>query len=166
MQEAMHGLGAAPGSAAVVRGTATANLEGGVPAQVSFPISPLLGSLAAMFQAVLKEVVENTEGGIATLLMDFEGIAVDSYSRPNADFDITTIGAEFSVVLKSIQRAAEMLDAGDTAEVAIQAEKVTTLIRVVNNSYFVAFSMRPDANIGKARYMLRTRVPLLLKELA
>ena len=38
--------------------------------------------------------------------MDFEGIAVESYSKPDAAFDITTIGAEFSVVLKSIQRAA------------------------------------------------------------
>lgn len=119
-----------------------------------------------MFQAVLKEVVEGTEGGLATLLMDFEGIAVESYSKPGSIFDITTIGAEFSVVLKSIQRAAEMLEAGGTSEVAIQAEKMTTLIRVVNDTYFVAFSMTPDANIGKARYMLRTRVPALLKELA
>jgi len=130
------------------------------------PIRAFPPNLRAMFQEVLKEVVENTEGGIATLLMDFEGIAVDSYSKPGAQFDITTIGAEFSVVLKSIQRAAEMLEAGDTAEVAIQAEKVTTLIRVVNSTYFVAFSMHPDANIGKARYMLRTRVPTLLKDLA
>lgn len=119
-----------------------------------------------MFQQVLKEVVDGTDGGLATLLMDFEGIAVDSYSKPNAPFDITTIGAEFSVVIKSIQRAAQMLEAGDTAEIAIQAEKVTTLIRVVNDSYFVAFSLSPDANIGKARYMLRTRVPVLLKELS
>lgn len=119
-----------------------------------------------MFQAVLKEVVDNTEGGLATLLMDFQGVAVDSYSKPNAPFDIQTIGAEFSVVIKSIQRAAQMLEAGPTAEVAIQAEKMITLIRVVNESYFVAFSMAPDANIGKARYMLRTRLPALLKELS
>lgn len=118
-----------------------------------------------MFQNVLKEVVENTEGGLASLLMDFEGIAVESYAKPEAAFDITTIGAEFSVVVKSIQRASEMLEAGETAEVAIQTEKVTTLIRVVNATYFVAFSMRPDANLGKARYMLRTRVPTLLKDL-
>lgn len=118
------------------------------------------------FQTVLKEVVENTDGGLATLLMDFEGIPVDSYSKPEAPFDITTIGVEFSVVLKSIQRAAQMLEAGETAEIAIQAEKVTTLIRIVSDSYFVAFSMTPDANIGKARYMLRTRVPLIKKELA
>jgi predicted regulator of Ras-like GTPase activity (Roadblock/LC7/MglB family) len=119
-----------------------------------------------MFQEVLKEVVDGTDGGLATLLMDFEGIAVDSYSKPNAPFDITTIGAEFSVVIKSIQRAAQMLEAGETAEIAIQAEKMITLIRVVNDTYFVAFSMSPDANIGKARYMLRTRVPTLLKELS
>jgi predicted regulator of Ras-like GTPase activity (Roadblock/LC7/MglB family) len=119
-----------------------------------------------MFQAVLKEVVDNTEGGLATLLMDFQGVTVDSYSKPNAPFDIENIGAEFSVVIKSIQRAAQMLEAGNTAEVAIQAEKMITLIRVVNDSYFVAFSMSPDANIGKARYMLRTRMPALLKELS
>jgi len=118
-----------------------------------------------VFQDVLRDVVDGTEGGIASLLMDFEGIAVDSYSKPGAPFDIATIGAEFSVVLKSIQRAAQMLEAGETAEVAIQAEKMTTLIRVVNDTYFVAFSMAPGANIGKARYMLRTRVPTLLKEL-
>lgn len=117
------------------------------------------------FQAVLKEVVENTDGGLATLLMDFEGIELGSYSKPDAPFDITTIGIEFSVVLKSIQRAAQMLDAGETAEVAIQAEKVTTLIRIVSDTYFLAFSMTPDANIGKARYLLRTRVPVLRKEL-
>jgi predicted regulator of Ras-like GTPase activity (Roadblock/LC7/MglB family) len=119
-----------------------------------------------MFQALLKELVENTEGGLAALLMDFEGIAVDSYSKPGAAFDINNIGAEFSVVLKSIQRATEMLEAGSPAEIAIQAEKVTTLIRVVNATYFVAFSMTPEANIGKARYMCRTKVPALLKELS
>ncbi|MBK9263440.1 MAG: hypothetical protein IPM54_27000 [Polyangiaceae bacterium] len=118
-----------------------------------------------MFQTVLKEVVDGTEGGIASLLMDFEGITVDSYSKSDAPFDINIIGAEFSVVLKSIQRAAQMLEAGDAAEVAIQAAKVTTLIRVLGNNYFIAFSLRPDGNLGKARYMLRTRAPLLLKEL-
>jgi predicted regulator of Ras-like GTPase activity (Roadblock/LC7/MglB family) len=119
-----------------------------------------------MFQAVLKEIVDGTDGGLSTLLMDFEGIAVDSYSKPGAQFDITNVGIEFGVVLKSIQRASESLEAGQAAEVAIQAEKMITLIRVVNSTYFVAFSMTPDANVGKARYMLRTRVPALLKELS
>ncbi len=119
-----------------------------------------------MFQAVLKEIVDGTDGGLSTLLMDSEGIAVESYSKPGAPFDITNVGIEFGVVLKQIQRAAESLETGQAAEVAIQSEKMITLIRVVNASYFVAFSLSPDANVGKARYMLRTRVPALAKELS
>ena len=132
----------------------------------SFPSRPAAYTLRPMFQAVLKEIVDGTDGGLSTLVMDSEGIAVDSYSKPGAPFDITNVGIEFGVVLKSIQRAAQSLEAGQAAEVAIQAEKMITLIRVVNASYFVAFSMSPDANLGKARYMLRTRVPALLKELS
>jgi predicted regulator of Ras-like GTPase activity (Roadblock/LC7/MglB family) len=119
-----------------------------------------------MFQAVLKEIVDSTEGGLSTLLMDFEGIALESYSKPGAPFDINNVGIEFGVVLGSGQRAAESLEAGQAAEVAIQADKMITVLRVVNASYFVAFSLSPEANVGKARFMLRTRVPALAKELA
>lgn len=121
-----------------------------------------------MFQALLKEVVDNVDGGLATLVMDFEGIAVDSYTRPQPpiDFDISTIGAEFSVVIKSIQRATEMLEAGEAGEILIQSARVTTLIRVVSETYFVAFTMTPDANVGKARYLLRSKLPTLRKELS
>jgi predicted regulator of Ras-like GTPase activity (Roadblock/LC7/MglB family) len=121
-----------------------------------------------MFQALLKEVVDGVDGGLATLVMDFEGIAVDSYTKPQnaVDIDISTVGAELSVVIKSIQRAAEMLEAGEAGEVLIQAARVTTLIRVVSDTYFVAFTMTPDANIGKARYLLRTKLPILKKELS
>ena len=57
--------------------------------------------------------------------MDFEGIAVDSYSKPEAPFDITTIGIEFSVVLKSIQRAAQMLEANPALTPEVIREGLT-----------------------------------------
>jgi len=122
--------------------------------------------LLRMFQTVLKDIVENTEGGLAGLLMDFEGIAVDSYSKEASAIDINVIGAELSVVVKSIARATEMLEAGEPAEVAIQAEKVTTIIRIINETYFIAFTLAPGGNIGKARYMLRSKMPVLVKELS
>jgi predicted regulator of Ras-like GTPase activity (Roadblock/LC7/MglB family) len=118
-----------------------------------------------MFRDALRAVVENTEGGMAGLLMDFEGIPVDSYTRDGAPFDIDQVGAEFSVVVKSIRRAAESLEAGGTHEVSILADRVLTVIRVVNRDYFLALAMEPGGNVGKARYLLRTAAPAILREL-
>ena len=91
-----------------------------------------------MFQETLREIVDKTEGGVAGLIMDSEGIAVDSYTRGDAPFDITTIGIEFGVVLGSIKRAAESLEAGKTSEVAIGTDKMITIIRTLGESYFLA----------------------------
>lgn len=119
-----------------------------------------------MFKEALRHVVEGTDGGIAGLLMDFEGIPVETYSRESAPFDIETVGAEVSVVIKAIQRASEMLDAGPTREVSFKSDKLVTLIRVINETYFVAIAMDPDGNFGKGRYLLRLLAPQFAEELA
>jgi predicted regulator of Ras-like GTPase activity (Roadblock/LC7/MglB family) len=122
-----------------------------------------------MFKEALRQIVESTEGAIAGLLMGFDGIAVDSYTRdadtPESAKDINEIGMEFSVILSSIRRAAEALEAGGPKEIAIQAEHLTTLIRVINDEYFVALTMRPDGNPGKGRFVLRTAAPRIMQEL-
>lgn len=127
--------------------------------------SPLRITLPGMFQEALQGVVEGVDGGLAGMLMDFEGIPLDSYSKEAAHFDIEAIGAEASVLVKSIQRATEMLEAGDTREVSIKSDKMVTLIRVLNETYFMALALEPDGNLGKARYLLRVTAPKLLGEL-
>lgn len=120
-----------------------------------------------MFQEVLKDVVDRTEGGIAGLVMGFDGITVDSYVDPEAagSFEVETVGMEYSVILKEIRKAAEMLDAGSAREVAIQAERLTTVIRLINDEYFVALAIKPDGNYGKARFLLRTSASKLAADL-
>ncbi len=122
--------------------------------------------LGRMFKEALREIVDKTDGGIAGLLMDSSGIALETYSKDDAPFDITTIGVEFSVVVGSIKRASEMLEAGAAREVAIATERVVTLIRMLSDSYFLAIALRPEGNFGKGRYLMRTAAPKLLAELA
>lgn len=120
-----------------------------------------------MFKEALQGVVDGTDGGLAGLLMDFEGIPVESYARDDSGgFDIEAVGAEVSVVVKAIQRATEMLEAGATREVAFKSEKMVTLIRIINDNYFLALTMSPDGNFGKGRFMLRVTAPTLVDELA
>ena len=119
-----------------------------------------------MFKEALQEIVDETDGGIAGLLMDSSGIALESYSKDNAPFDITTIGIEFSVVVGSIKRATQMLEAGAAHEIAIGTDRMITLIRMLNDSYFLALALVPEGNYGKGRYLMRTAAPKLLAELA
>lgn len=120
-----------------------------------------------MFKEALQGVVDGTDGGLAGLLMDFEGIPVESYARDDSGgFDIEAVGAEVSVVVKAIQRATEMLEAGETREVAFKSEKMVTLIRIINDNYFLALTMSPDGNFGKGRFMLRVTAPKLVDELS
>lgn len=119
-----------------------------------------------MFKAALRDVVERTNGGVAGLLMGFDGIPVEQYLRAGATLDVETVGMEYSVILTQVSKAAQMLEAGDAREVSIQAERFTTLIRLLNKEYFVALTLLPHGNVGKGRYLLRMLAPKLLDELS
>ena len=118
-----------------------------------------------MFKEALERVVNGTDGGIASLLMDFEGIPLESYAARESPFDIEAVGAEVSVVVKAIQRASEMLEAGDAREVQFRSAGLITLIRILNDNYFLALTLTPEGNTGKGRYMLRVAAPTLVEEL-
>src|SRR3954471_7845334 len=107
-----------------------------------------------MFQENLKRLVAETEGGIAGLLMGFDGIAVDSYSAPGGGVDINTVGMEFSFILGEIRKATEILEVGVFSEVTIRCDNLTMIIRVVSKDYFLALAIKPEGNFGKGRYLL------------
>ncbi len=118
-----------------------------------------------MFRESIERFVESTEGAEAGLLMDFEGIPVETYSKESSRCDIEVVGAEASVVVKAIQRTGEMLDVGEMREISFQSDQLTTLIRIVNGNYFIALTIGPGGNVGKGRYLLRMVAPEFGQEL-
>ena len=122
-----------------------------------------------MFQTHLKKLVDSTEGGVAGLLMGFDGIAVDTYIDPNPPGgapDINTIGMEFSFLLTQVKKAAESLELGGVNEVTIRTDRLTVLMRAISGEYFVALAIRAEGNFGKGRYLLRVVTPKIQAELA
>ena len=120
-----------------------------------------------MFKEILKDAVHRTEGGMAALVMGFDGIAVDSYVREDSTLgiEVETVGMEYSVILKEIRKAAQLLDAGTAREVSIQAEKLITVIHMISDEYFVAMAIAPDGNHGKARWLLKMNASKFAAEL-
>ena len=119
-----------------------------------------------MFQENLRKIVENVEGGIAGVLMGFDGITVEQYTRQSSTMDINTVGMEFSFILSQVRKAAEALEVGGVQEVAIRAERLSIIIRVLNSEYFLALALDESGNFGKGRYLLRVAAPKLQAELS
>jgi predicted regulator of Ras-like GTPase activity (Roadblock/LC7/MglB family) len=118
-----------------------------------------------MFKEPLQKIVDNVEGGIAGLVMGFDGIAVETYTREGHKIDINTVGMEFSFILTQVRKAAEILDVGQMTEVSIKAEKLTIVIRLLSHDYFLALALTPEGNFGKGRYLMRVVAPRLQAEL-
>ena len=118
-----------------------------------------------MFDGSLEKIVKDVQGAKAAVLMGFDGILVDMFGEAE-DIDVESMGMEFSVLLKEVRKAAELLDAGSADEMTIRTDKMLAVLRTVNEEYFVAMALSPDGNIGKARYMLRVTVPRLDNELS
>jgi len=118
-----------------------------------------------MFGTKLEDTVKGVSGGRAAILMGFDGIPVDMYTGEST-LDIETVGMEFSVLLKEVRKAAEMLDSGAAEEVMVRTEQMSTVLRVVNDEYFLAMALDRLGNIGKARYLLRVLAPEMRRELS
>jgi predicted regulator of Ras-like GTPase activity (Roadblock/LC7/MglB family) len=128
-----------------------------------------------MFRESLQKMIDRLEGGVAGILMGFDGISVESYTRSNGpgngvgnalgSADIQTVGMEMSHIIGQVRRAASSLEIGGLSEVTFQADKLAIVVRVLNEEYFVAVAVRPEGNFGKARYLLRMLAPQIQSEL-
>ena len=118
-----------------------------------------------MFRENLQKMIDRVDGGVAGILMGFDGISVESYARAVAGPDIQTVGMELAHVISQVRRATQALEVGGLREVQVRAENLVVLVHVLNSEYFVACAIKPEANSGKARYLLRLMAPQIQSEL-
>jgi predicted regulator of Ras-like GTPase activity (Roadblock/LC7/MglB family) len=123
------------------------------------------------FRNALQSICSSLPGTVAVSLMSFDGLpleTVETGAMPGADeggMDLGSLLVEYSTVLAQVQRTGEIFSAGPIEELSIRSENLTTLIRPVNTEYFVALAMRPEASLGRGRYLLRVHAPRLVDAL-
>ena len=115
-----------------------------------------------MFRKHLQKLVENSDGAIAALIMEFDGIAVDSFVQ--TDFDIQSVGTEFSQIVSQTQRTANILEVGNLEEMMIKTSDLILLFRVINKDYFLALVIKSTGNFGKGRFLMRLAASKIIEE--
>jgi predicted regulator of Ras-like GTPase activity (Roadblock/LC7/MglB family) len=117
------------------------------------------------FREHLEHVCNSVDGAVACSLMGVDGIEVDTAVHDGGELDLKSLLVEYSGVLRGAREAAETHSAGGVAELSIATEKLTAVARLVSPEYFMVVALRPDGNVGKARYLLRVTAPKLKSEL-
>jgi predicted regulator of Ras-like GTPase activity (Roadblock/LC7/MglB family) len=118
-----------------------------------------------LFAETLRKVIDNVDGGIGGVIMGLDGIPVETYMRQSERLDITTIGMEFSFILAQVRKAADSLQVGSCEEMAVKAERLLLVVRMLDPRYFLAVALLPEGNFGKARFLMRLAAPRLTEQL-
>jgi predicted regulator of Ras-like GTPase activity (Roadblock/LC7/MglB family) len=119
-----------------------------------------------MFRDSLQGMVDRLAGGVAGILMGFDGIAVDAYTKPGEEaLDIQTVGMELAHAVVQMRKAAEQLEGGQLRELTLKADNLVVLVYLLTDEYFVACAVKPQASFGKARYLMRLLAPQIQAEL-
>ena len=120
-----------------------------------------------MFRQLLENVIERTEGSLGALIMGTDGIAVEKvFGEEGKEANLDVAAAEFTSLVRSAMRSGKDLDLGELREIVVSMGGATFLMRLFSRDYFVALAMRPDGNLGRARYELRKAELKLATELA
>lgn len=119
-----------------------------------------------MFRDSLQHMLDRLDGGVAGILMGFDGISVESYTKEREKgVDIQILGMELAHAIAQIRKAVGRLEVGALKEMTLKAEGLSVLVYLLNQEYFIACAVRPNANLGRARYLLQMLAPKILADL-
>lgn len=124
------------------------------------------------FEAVLQSIVDECGGGWGAALMGLDGIAISQVTAsvpldgtdPLAG-DVTNAGIEFGRILADMVKASDSLGTGSVREVAVSLDRVNLIFHMVEDDLVLVLALRPDGNLGKARYLIRRSLMEIRAEL-
>lgn len=101
------------------------------------------------FRVILQRAVERVPGAVGAVFADWDGEAVDHFTRSNKD-DMLILAAHYGVILNHVQSALHLSHFGEAEEVILLHEKIDLIVRAVAQHYFVVLVVGADAHLATA----------------
>ncbi|HEY3041324.1 MAG TPA: roadblock/LC7 domain-containing protein [Pyrinomonadaceae bacterium] len=109
-----------------------------------------------MFKEILETIIERTEGSLGALIMGIDGIAVERLLKEaGQEANLDVAAAEFTSLVRGAQKAGKDTGLGSLRELVISLEGAVVIMRLLGRDYFVVLAIKPDGNLGRARFELR-----------
>lgn len=117
------------------------------------------------YKESLKAITEGVDGGLAAIIMGYDGIPIDEYLVASSHFDLQLLAVEYSNLLRDIRRTVDLLENGAMEEVSIATDRLRVLVKVINEEFFLVLVITAAGNFGKGRYLLSREALKLKNEL-
>ncbi len=117
------------------------------------------------YKEALISITESVGGGLAAIIMGYDGIPIDEYMTESSSVDLQLLSVEYASLLRDIKRTVDLLENGNMEEVSISTDRVRVLVRVINEEFYLALVITADGNYGKGRYLLSREAVKLSDEL-
>jgi predicted regulator of Ras-like GTPase activity (Roadblock/LC7/MglB family) len=109
-----------------------------------------------MFKEPLKAILERADGSIGAFIMGTDGISVEKVLTDEArDANLDVAAAEFTSLVRTAQRTGGDTGLGDLRELVVALGEAVIIIRLFSREYFLVLAMKPDGNLGRARFEMR-----------
>ena len=117
------------------------------------------------FAEHLESVVNGVAGAEAGMVVGFDGLAVETFTKQGSELDLEGVGAEISARVRDLIPLSGELGLGDVEEFVLRSSQATILVRVLNEEYCMLVALRSTRDLGRSRYLMRTLVPKVIAEL-
>ncbi|MCX5868477.1 MAG: roadblock/LC7 domain-containing protein [Proteobacteria bacterium] len=120
-----------------------------------------------VFEKILQDIVQGVEGGRAGLIIGRDGIALETFIRPDSDggMDIQALGVELVTLTGEIGRVTQALGSESFEELSLVLLGNIVVMRMITPEYFLVVVLGREGNFGKVRYLMRRELPRLRQEL-
>ena len=115
-----------------------------------FPTRP--EATANDLHAMIRGLVESTEGIRAATLTDLEGLPVVTAGPAAREGGQEILVAELTAFLKNVGRSASEVGAGRLRSLALSGANGTAVVSRVNDDYSLILHVEPDAILGEVRW--------------
>ena len=124
--------------------------------------------MARPFRESIQNLLDKVDGGVACVIMGFDGITLDACSKDGQAAAlpvVQTLSMEFAHLIAQARRTLTSLDAGELEEFTLRTDVLTLVVRVLTPEYFLGCAILPDGGLGRARYLMRVTAPTLRADL-
>ncbi len=117
------------------------------------------------FQSELEAICAEVPGSRTAVVMSLDGISVANHVQHDDGVDTEALLIELIGPLKQAAQVTRRVDVGSLASLEVATGELTLVMRLLNDEYFVALILSPEAVVGRGRYAVRAHSAALRAEL-